>query len=107
MCKELPVILVNMVVDPKRIIGKMEGQGGEAQGVADPPPPKKNFIDYLKLVYYYISLHYYKHSYLKKEVHRTPRRFADLTSSPQMAVAFSYLCTYERPLFFSIALQIK
>jgi hypothetical protein len=40
MRKELPVILVNKVVDPKRIIGKMEGQGGgEAQGVAD---PKKN-----------------------------------------------------------------
>jgi hypothetical protein len=39
MCKELPVILVNKVVDPKRIIGKKEGQGGgEAQGVADPPP---------------------------------------------------------------------
>jgi hypothetical protein len=40
MCKELPVIPVNKVVDPKRIIGKMEGQGVvEAQGVAD---PKKN-----------------------------------------------------------------
>jgi hypothetical protein len=38
MRKELPVILVNKVVDLKRIIGKMEGQGGgEAQGVADPP----------------------------------------------------------------------
>jgi hypothetical protein len=38
MCKEMPVILVNRVVDPKRIIKKMEGQGGgEAQGVADPP----------------------------------------------------------------------
>jgi hypothetical protein len=38
MCKENPVILGNRVVDPKRIIGKMEGQGGgEAQGVADPP----------------------------------------------------------------------
>jgi hypothetical protein len=37
MCKEMPVILVNKVVDPKRIIGKMEGRGGgEAQGVADP-----------------------------------------------------------------------
>jgi hypothetical protein len=36
MCKELPVFLVNKVVDPKRIIKKMEGQGGgEAQGVAD------------------------------------------------------------------------
>jgi hypothetical protein len=36
MCKEIPVILVNRVVDKKRIIGKMEGlEGGEAQGVAD------------------------------------------------------------------------
>jgi hypothetical protein len=36
MRKELPVILVNKVVDPKRIIGKMEDRGGgEAQGVAD------------------------------------------------------------------------
>jgi hypothetical protein len=36
MCKELPVIPVNKVVNPKRIIGKMEGRGeGEAQGVAD------------------------------------------------------------------------
>jgi hypothetical protein len=35
----MPVILVNKVVDPKRIIRKkMEGQGGEAQGVAEPPP---------------------------------------------------------------------
>jgi hypothetical protein len=32
MCKEIPLILVNKVVDPKRIIGK---NGGEAQGVAD------------------------------------------------------------------------
>jgi hypothetical protein len=33
----LLVIMVNKVVDLKRIIGKMEGQGGgEAQGVADP-----------------------------------------------------------------------
>jgi hypothetical protein len=37
MCKELPVIPVNMVVDLERIIRKMEGRGGgEAQGVADP-----------------------------------------------------------------------
>jgi hypothetical protein len=28
MCKEMPVILVNRVVDKKRIIGKMESQGG-------------------------------------------------------------------------------
>jgi hypothetical protein len=37
----MPVILVNRVVDKKRMIGKMEGQGGgEAQGVADPPKRK-------------------------------------------------------------------
>jgi hypothetical protein len=36
MCKEMPVILVNRVVDPKRIIGKNGRGGGEAQGVADP-----------------------------------------------------------------------
>jgi hypothetical protein len=29
MCKEMMVTLVNRVVDPKRIIGKMEGRGGE------------------------------------------------------------------------------
>jgi hypothetical protein len=33
MCKELPVIPVNRVVDKKKIIRK---NGGEAQGVADP-----------------------------------------------------------------------
>jgi hypothetical protein len=37
MCKETLVIPGNRVVDPERIIGKMEGPGGgEAQGVADP-----------------------------------------------------------------------
>jgi hypothetical protein len=36
MCKEMPVIPVNKVVDPKRIIRKMESQGGEeTQGVDD------------------------------------------------------------------------
>jgi hypothetical protein len=36
MRKEMPIILVDRVVDPKRIIGKMDGQGGgEVQGVAD------------------------------------------------------------------------
>jgi hypothetical protein len=40
MCKEMPVIPVNRVVDKKRIIGKMEGQGGgDAKGVADPNKP--------------------------------------------------------------------
>jgi hypothetical protein len=37
MYKEMLVIPANKVADPKRIIGKMEGQGGgEVQGVADP-----------------------------------------------------------------------
>jgi hypothetical protein len=42
MCKEMPVIPVNRVVDPKRIMGKMEGRGGgEAQGVAEKRYNKK------------------------------------------------------------------
>jgi hypothetical protein len=38
MCKEMPVIPVNRVVDPKKKKWeKLEGRGGgEAQGVADP-----------------------------------------------------------------------
>jgi hypothetical protein len=41
MCKDMPVIPVDRVVDKKRIIGKKEGLGGgggggEAHGVADP-----------------------------------------------------------------------
>jgi hypothetical protein len=37
MCKEMPDIPVNRVVDKKTIIRKMEGRrGGETQGVADP-----------------------------------------------------------------------
>jgi hypothetical protein len=47
MCKEMQIIPVNRVVDPKRTIEKMEGQGeGEAQGVADPPPKKKTNFGY-------------------------------------------------------------
>jgi hypothetical protein len=40
MCKEMLVIPVNKVVDPKRIIGKNGGPRRRrvAQGVADPPP---------------------------------------------------------------------
>jgi hypothetical protein len=34
MCKKLPVIPGNRVVDPKRIIGKNGGLRREAQGVA-------------------------------------------------------------------------
>jgi hypothetical protein len=39
MCKKTPAIPVNRMVDMNIIIRKMEGKGGgEAQGVADPPP---------------------------------------------------------------------
>jgi hypothetical protein len=42
MCKEMPVIPVNRVVETKGIIGKKEGRGGgEAQGVAYPKKEKK------------------------------------------------------------------
>jgi hypothetical protein len=43
MCKEMPVIPANMVVDTKRIIGIMEGRGEEEanRGTAPPPPPQK------------------------------------------------------------------
>jgi hypothetical protein len=45
MCKELPVIPVNKLVNPKRIIRKMVGRGGgEAQGVADPPKYLSYFL---------------------------------------------------------------
>jgi hypothetical protein len=44
MCKEMPVIPVNKVVDKKRR-GKMEGQGGgETQGVADPKKKTKKLL---------------------------------------------------------------
>jgi hypothetical protein len=37
MFKEMPIMLVNKLVDSKRLIGKMEGRGGgDAKGVADP-----------------------------------------------------------------------
>jgi hypothetical protein len=37
MCKEMPVIPVSKVVDPKKNSEKIEGRGrGEALGVADP-----------------------------------------------------------------------
>jgi hypothetical protein len=43
MCKEMQVSLVDRVVDKKRIIGKIEGQGGgEAQGVAETPKTYPN-----------------------------------------------------------------
>jgi hypothetical protein len=44
MCKEMPVILVNKVVDNKELSVKMEGRGGggEAQEVADPKRKKES-----------------------------------------------------------------
>jgi hypothetical protein len=56
MCKELPVIPVNKVVDQKRKIGKMEGRGGgEAQGVADQKnltfQNQKKFATFRRLLY--------------------------------------------------------
>jgi hypothetical protein len=52
MCKEMPVIPVNRVVDPKSIIGKMEGWWGEeAQGVNG--PPKMVCIQGLQLLLYF------------------------------------------------------
>jgi hypothetical protein len=44
MCKELPVIPVNKVVDPKRIIGKKWRAEEEERhkGLLTPPPQKKN-----------------------------------------------------------------
>jgi hypothetical protein len=43
MCKEMPVIPVNKVVDPKRIIGKKWRAEEEERhkGSADAPPQKK------------------------------------------------------------------
>jgi hypothetical protein len=43
MCKEMPVILVNKVVDPKRIIGKKWRAEEEERhkGSLTPPPKKK------------------------------------------------------------------
>jgi hypothetical protein len=41
MCKEMPLIPVDRVVDTKRIIGKMEVQGrGRHKGSLTPPPKK-------------------------------------------------------------------
>jgi hypothetical protein len=36
MCKEMPVLTFDRMVDKKRIIRKMEVRGGEAHGIADP-----------------------------------------------------------------------
>jgi hypothetical protein len=42
MCKELPVILVNKVVDPKRIIGKKWRAEEEERHKGSLTPPKKS-----------------------------------------------------------------
>jgi hypothetical protein len=62
MCKEMQIIPVNRVVDPKRTIEKMEGQGeGEAQGVADPPPPQKKPTLVTLQTFFYPTLCCYQH----------------------------------------------
>jgi hypothetical protein len=51
-CKEMPVIPVNKVVDPKRIIRKNDGWGGgEAQGVADPKKLCRNETFFLFFIF--------------------------------------------------------
>jgi hypothetical protein len=49
MCKEMPVIPVNKVVDPRRIIGKNEGPRRRkgTRGCLPPPPKKKNITSKL------------------------------------------------------------
>jgi hypothetical protein len=65
MWKEMPVIPVNKVVDPKIIIGKNGGpsrEGGEAQGVAEPSPPhtqKNSFLSAIKTLHMYVPKAYY------------------------------------------------
>jgi hypothetical protein len=50
MCKEMPAIPVDRVVDKKIIIGKMEGQGGgESQGVSDPKKEKTTISHWMKI----------------------------------------------------------
>jgi hypothetical protein len=49
MCKEMPVISVNKVVDPKRIIQKKNGGRRRRRGTERPkgsliPPPKKKWL---------------------------------------------------------------
>jgi hypothetical protein len=47
MCKEMLVIPVNKVVDPKRIIGKNGGpRRRKATRGRCPPPPKKSIVSY-------------------------------------------------------------
>jgi hypothetical protein len=49
MCKEMSVILVDRVVDKKRIIGKWRAEEEKRQkGLLTPPPQKKNILLYLQ-----------------------------------------------------------
>jgi hypothetical protein len=45
MCKEMPVIPVNRVVDPKRIIGKKAEEEQTHKGSLTPPPTKKKLYN--------------------------------------------------------------
>jgi hypothetical protein len=49
MCKEMSVILVNKVVDKKRIIRKNGAPTRDSKGPS-PPPKKKNIYNILNLV---------------------------------------------------------
>jgi hypothetical protein len=78
MCKEMPVIPVNKVVDPKRIIRKKEGQrGGEAQGVADPKKERK------------------KHVCMKCSQEYIEPEYCGFTDTPEREPSFLYLPTCE------------
>jgi hypothetical protein len=50
MCKELPVILVNKVVDPKRIIGKNWRAEEEERHKGSLTPQKTASINFLQLL---------------------------------------------------------
>jgi hypothetical protein len=51
MCKEMPVIPVNKVVDKKRKIGKKRAEEEQKhKGVADPPPSKKEEMKIIALL---------------------------------------------------------
>jgi hypothetical protein len=49
MCKEMPVILVNKVVDPKRIIGKKWRAEEEERHKGSLTPPKKRIFVKLEM----------------------------------------------------------
>jgi hypothetical protein len=61
MCKEMPVIPVDRMVDKKRIIGKMEGPRWRRGTRGCPPPKKKKLCMYWHMLYiiylFYIGGH--------------------------------------------------